>query len=60
MQSIFMLKCKCGWYKKSGGTSEELKGLREFKPCATCHGPKKFKCPKCANIIKMVRYNSPD
>jgi len=53
---MFILKCKkCQWYKKTLGTKDELKGLVEFKPCANCHGIRKFKCPDCGTIIKMFR-----
>lgn len=54
----FLLSCsKCKWFLKSNGTTEALKGLVEFKPCATCHGIRKFKCPQCANIMKLQRVN---
>lgn len=60
MQVYFMLRCKCSWFRKCSGTSESYKDLREFKPCSNCHGPRKFKCPKCAQIVKAVRYEEPD
>lgn len=61
MEVYFYLKCnKCNWFFKSDGKSESLKSLVEFKPCQNCHGPKKFKCPKCANIVKMMRVNNYD
>lgn len=50
----FLLKCKsCRWWRKSLAT--DLTDLVEFKACASCSGPRKFKCPKCASIIKSVR-----
>ena len=57
MQVYFLLSCnKCKWWKKSTGTTEDLKDLIEFKPCANCRlYPRKFKCPKCNNIVKMLR-----
>jgi hypothetical protein len=61
MQVYFLLKCqKCKWWRKSTGLTEDLKDLVEFKPCANCHGLRKFKCPKCAKIIKMMRVNVND
>lgn len=58
MQVYFLLSCKkCKFFNKNGGTTEELKDFVEFKPCKSCHGPRKFKCPKCGNIIKMQRVN---
>ena len=61
MQVFILLKCnRCKWYRKCKGTSEELKDLVEFKPCLNCHGPRKFKCPGCATIIKSMRVEQPD
>lgn len=60
MQVFYILKCTCKWWRKCLGTTESLKDLVEFKPCATCHGPRKFKCPKCGKIIKAVRAEYPD
>ena len=60
MQVYFLLKCKCKWWKKTTGTTEDLKGLVEHKPCANCHGARKFKCPKCGTIVKMMRVTTKD
>lgn len=59
MNVYFLLSCnKCKWWKKSTGTTEDLKGLVEVKGCANCHyKQRKFKCPKCANVVKMMRVN---
>ena len=57
LRSLFVLKCKCKWFKKSDGTSKDLEDLVEFKPCSNCGGPRKFKCPNCGNIVKMMRFN---
>ena len=59
MNVYFLLSCnKCKWWRKSNGTTEDLKDLREHKPCSNCNlYPRKFKCPKCGNIIKMFRVN---
>ena len=59
MDVYFLLSCnKCKWWKKSTGTTADLQGLVEHKACANCHGQRKFKCPKCANIVKMLRVNT--
>lgn len=59
MQTYFLVSCKkCKFWLK--GSNEDLKTLKEFKPCASCYGPRKFKCPKCGNIIKLQRVNSYD
>jgi len=60
MQIYYILKCTCKWWRKCLGTTESLKDLVEFKPCTTCHGPRKFKCPKCGKIVKAVRAEYPD
>jgi hypothetical protein len=55
----FLLKCnKCGWWRKSTGLSEDLKDLAEIKFCHNCGGARKFKCPKCAQMVKMIRVNN--
>lgn len=52
----FLLKCnKCGWGRRSTGLSEDLKTLSEVKTCNNCGGARKFKCPKCGQIVKMIR-----
>lgn len=57
MDTYFLLSCsKCKWFRK--GDFVDFKDLKEFKPCATCHGFKKYKCPQCANIIKLKRVNA--
>jgi hypothetical protein len=57
MEKIFFLKCRCGWNCNTTGTSEEIKelGLAEYKKCAKCGGPRKFKCKNCGQIVKMIR-----
>ncbi len=60
MQVYFLLSCKCKWFKKTTGTTEDLSGLVEFKACKNCHGQRKFKCPQCGNIIKLQRVNVKD
>lgn len=60
MQVFYILKCTCKWWRKCLGTTESWKDLVEFKPCVSCHGPRKFKCPKCGKIVKAVRAEYPD
>ena len=60
METYFILSCVCKWFLKCNGTQESLKDLVEFKPCANCHGARKFKCPKCAKIMKLKRVNIAD
>lgn len=58
MEVYFLLTCKkCKWWRKCSGISEELKDLVEIKNCINCGGPRKFKCPKCSTLIKMMRYS---
>jgi hypothetical protein len=53
---FFILKCKrCSWTRKSTGTSDDLKDLVEVRRCTNCGGGRKFKCPKCAEHVKMTR-----
>ena len=53
---LFIIKCtRCHWVKMNNGTSEELKDLFEYKKCANCGGPRKFRCPGCGKICKMNR-----
>ena len=58
MEVYFILSCKCKWWHKSAGRTEDLKDLVEFKPCKSCHGQRKFKCPKCGSIVKLQRVNN--
>jgi uncharacterized C2H2 Zn-finger protein len=37
------------------GLSSDLTDLTEFKACYNCSGPKKFKCPRCGQIAKMLK-----
>jgi len=55
MNVYFLLKCKCKWWRKCKGLSSELEDLVEVKRCKNCGGVRKFKCPKCANVVKMIR-----
>lgn len=59
MNVYFLISCKrCKWFRKSTGLTEDLKDLVEIKKCNNCGGVKKFKCPKCSNIVKALRVNS--
>jgi hypothetical protein len=54
-QVYFLLKCaSCKWWRKSNGLSSDLKDLKEVSNCAHCSG-RKFKCPQCGQIVKMIR-----
>lgn len=56
MDKNFILRCiKCRWARMSTGVSADLADLREIKGCANCGGSRKFKCPKCGQIVKLLR-----
>jgi len=56
MDARFIIRCpKCRWARMTSGISTELQDLREIKTCNNCGGPRKFRCPKCGQIAKMVR-----
>ena len=56
MENRFIIKCnKCLWARPSTGIAADLKDLVEVKKCASCGGPRSFKCPKCGRIAKMTR-----
>ena len=56
IQVYYLLKCvPCKWWRKWSGMPDDVKDLVEFRPCTSCHGPKKFKCPQCGKIIKALR-----
>ncbi len=58
---MFIIRCpRCGYKVLTNGTKSDLKdkGMldKEIKKgCKTCGGPRKFKCIKCGNSIKMIR-----
>ena len=61
MKVYFLLKCKrCKWWRKCQGLTKDLEDLVEVKRCANCGGVRKFKCPECATLIKMMRVNIED
>lgn len=52
----FLFKCiRCAHAETSTGLSQDLKHLFEIKKCATCGGPRKFRCPKCGSIATLKR-----
>lgn len=52
----FILRCKrCDWIRYTDGFSKEVEDLHEYKKCSTCGGPRKFRCPDCGNMVKMIR-----
>jgi len=53
----FIIRCpSCRWAKSTSGTKDDLVGLYEVKrACATCHGNRKFRCPKCGSPATMQR-----
>lgn len=57
MEKKFILRCsKCRFGVLSTGLSEDLKHLHEIKKCATCGGPRTFRCNKCGNgTMKLMR-----
>lgn len=60
MQTYFILRCKhCGWARKSTGLTEDLKDLVQASNCVSCSG-RKYKCPKCSQLVKMMRVNVND
>ena len=61
MQVYFLLRCRrCKWWRKCPGLTKDLEDLVEIKKCKNCGGVRKFKCPKCAEMIKMMRVEKPD
>jgi len=39
----------------STGLSDDVKDLKEVRPCVNCGRPREFRCPKCGNNAKMIR-----
>ena len=58
MTQEYVLKCStCNWYQFTTAHPDEIKDLHEVTSCASCGG-RKFKCPGCGRIIKMVKIRS--
>jgi len=56
LAKLFQLRClRCRYSEMSTGLSTDLKHLFEIKKCATCGGPRKFRCPRCGSIATMKR-----
>jgi transcription elongation factor Elf1 len=56
LDKLFQLRCqRCRYSEMSSGLSPDLKHLFEIKKCATCGGPRKFRCPRCGSIAVMKR-----
>jgi len=61
MDQRFMLRCsRCRWARLSTGVSTDLQDLHEYKKCANCGGPRKFRCPQCGGQAKMLRIKGND
>lgn len=54
---MFFIKCDfCKWFQETTGFSKDLSHLIEIKNnCPNCGKPRKFRCPKCKRIAKMIR-----
>ena len=54
MEYHFLLKCPCGWKRKSRGIQADLEDLKEIIDCSKCGGrPRKFRCPQCNGVAKQ-------
>ena len=55
----FIIKCSCcKWKELSTGTSDDLKHLSELpNNCPSCGKPRRFKCPQCSAVAKMLKTN---
>jgi hypothetical protein len=54
---MFLIKCSfCKWFEETNGFSKNLSHLIEIKNnCSTCGKPRKFRCPKCKHVAKMIK-----
>lgn len=52
----FRLQCQhCRYTEFSTGLSTDLKHLTEHKKGSLYRGPRLFKCPRCAQLVKLLR-----
>ena len=53
----FILRCKkCRWARTSSGTKDDLKDMHEVNnSCISCGKARKFKCPKCGDMVTLTR-----
>jgi hypothetical protein len=58
MRVEFLAKCKCGFFRKSQDSLSGFKDLTPYSGCKHCYGPARYKCPKCASLIKVKRVNN--
>ena len=56
-----MIKCnKCNFYKLiNKGEEFKIEGIFEYpNSCSTCGSTRKFRCPTCGKIIKLIKLKS--
>lgn len=53
----WVIRCsKCKWQELTTGISVDITHLKEIKKgCPTCGGARKFHCPKCGQVAKMLK-----
>lgn len=56
IEKRFILHCrKCKFQEMSTGLTKDLTHLVPRKTCASCNGPRTYKCPTCSGVIKLLR-----